>query len=317
MPQPKKPKKNIAPGILASIGAVATPAQPGGTGSGRSYEQPIPTGSSSKDKKRIPSPDGRWEYDSETGQWIPLAGAPIGVPTDYRPVVPGPGPAAGVKGKIPEEEEAATYAPRGQLPRYFEGDEYTIFAGLSPETIAGIQQSLQDAGIISPTAALPYGVLDNTTAGAMKQILATANVNGIDWQVALEQSVSDAIALTGGGYLNEEGVPYSEIPAPPEPPKLPTGYLMNPQDVRAVVQEVAARTIGRKNIPSEVIDAFTANFNTMLSANYFNEEAMGAPSLETAAEEFIKGDYGDEAEAMELSTVMDTIDSMLAGPFGA
>lgn len=281
----------------------------------RASERPPPTAADAAARRRNISPDGRWELDAETGQWIPLSGAPIGVAADYRPVVPGPGPAPGVAGRIPVEDVAGTYAPRGVLPKYFDGDEYTIGAGLSPETIAGIQQSLQDAGIISPTTALPYGMWDNTTAGAMKQILATANVNGVDWQVAFEQSVSEAIALTGGGYLNEEGVPYSEIPAPPPPLEMPPGYLANPAELKAVVQQVAQRTIGRK-VDNAFLDQFVTSFQAMQSSNFYGESTTSDISPETAAEEFIEGDWGDEAEAMQLSNVLDVVDGMLAGPFG-
>lgn len=333
---PPRRKPNIGPGLVAVAGdiaagggvpaAPAAPSSPSG-GGGNSWDEPIPTGSASSDAAPILDPTGRWVLNTETGRWEPYQGSPIGVGPDFVQVRPPELTQETPGGELVHPMGVGAVA---SLPAFFDGDEFSIGAGLSPETIAGMQQSLQDAGIISPTAVLPYGVWDATTANAMKQVLAVANQQGVTWEAAFESTVTNAISLTGGGYLDDEGnlITAPEAAAKPTPLTLPQGYIMNPDDLAAIFQAVGQRTIGRK-LSEQDVNKFVGDFQTWQSTQFYDKhwdaesgqwisDSPGSlPSPETAAEKQILGDYGDEAGAEQLAATFDQFESILSGPFGS
>lgn len=87
---------------------------------------------------------------------------------------------------------------RSQSPQYFEGDEYQMFVGMSPEQIAAIQTELLRAGIVDAEDFRP-GVWDPDTADAMKDVLEHANFSGLSWDEALVELAANPRAEEDGG----------------------------------------------------------------------------------------------------------------------
>jgi hypothetical protein len=287
------------------------------------YETSAPTGGSSgtgpTHTGRAPSRSGqRYEQDPETGEWYQVGPAPIGVAPDYV----GPGSQMTSRGVLEG-------LPGRTLPRYFDGDEWSIFLGLSPETIAGMQEAMQEAGYISVNATLNYGRWDGTTASAMREILAVANAEGQDWQVAFETAVADAV---GSGYLTAERQSDAEALAEAErarqPTPLPPPMLANPDELRAVVDQVSRRVLGRK-ADEAFVNKFVSEYQTYESTRYYNQHwdpdqqrwvqqnTTQATPADLAAEKALLGDAGDEAGAYALLETMGNFESLLSGPFGA
>jgi len=284
------------------------------------YETSAPTGGSSDTGPthtgRVPSRSGqRYEVDPETGEVYQVGPAPIGVAPDWV----GPGSQVTSRGVLEG-------LPGRTLPRYFDGDEWSIFLGLSSETIAGMQEAMQEAGYISVNATLNYGKWDGTTASAMREILAVANAEGQDWQVAFETAVADAV---GSGYLTAERQSDAEAAAKAEaarqPTPLPPFQVTNPDDLRSVVQHTARRILGR-NADEAMVNQFINNWQSYESSRHSNQQwdpdqgqwidqnTVQQISPEGAAEKAILGDYGDEAGAMATLNVMDMFERIITKP---
>lgn len=80
----------------------------------------------------------------------------------------------------------------GQLPtppKYKVGDEFSL-AGMSPESIARLQQSMVAAGLIGAHSVIRTGIADPTTVAAYKTLLGFANQNGTDANTAMATLLS-------------------------------------------------------------------------------------------------------------------------------
>lgn len=237
-------------------------------------------------------------------------------------IVP-PSPGLGTTSMWPGGTPANPYPEgiTGRLPQYEDGDEWELFDTLSPEAVAGIQEAFQEAGLIPVSATLPYGTWDQQTANAMRQVLSLANASGNNWEYTFRQ-----MARNAPGYLTaerEEQAAAEEARNTPTP--LPPFKASNPDDLRAVVQQVARRTIGRK-ADEAFVNKFVNDWQTYESSRYSNQRwdpdqgqwidqnTVQSISPDTAAEKAILGDYGDQAGAMGLLKVMDAFESFIARP---
>lgn len=274
--------------------------------------------------------EGRPAYDTpappaaaEEPERVPY----LGVGEDY--TVP-PSPGLGTTSMWPGGTPANPFPEgvSGRLPQYEDGDEWELFLGLSPESIAMIQEQFQEMGLIPVTATLPYGSWDQTTATAMREVLSAANVTGNNWQYTLRQ-----MARNAPGYLTEAREEEAAKAAEEaererksrEPTLLPPFKSTNPDDLRAIYQQVARRVIGRR-ADEQSVNQFVNNWIANESARYSNRRwdpesrqwidlnTVEMPSADVAAEKALLGDYGDEAGAMATLQVMDMFEQMIAKP---
>lgn len=281
--------------------------------------------------RRQPAPggnEGSPAYDSgppvaptDTGPTL----SPIGVAPDYIAAVRPTGNILPTQG-VPGGPGAGQVRPTA--PRYMNGDEWTLFVGMSPETIALLQEQLQEAGYIGVGTNVNYGSWDGTTASAMREILAVANVQGSDWEAAFQ-----SVTVNAPGYLTQAREADAAAAAEKaererkarEPTPLGPPPLTNPDELRAVVQQVARRTVGRK-VDEQWVNQFISQYQAMESARFSDQqwdpdsgqwiprsrEAATPPDL--AAEKALLGDYGDEAGAMATLNVMDQFLQIVAKP---
>lgn len=212
----------------------------------------------------------------------------IGVPVGYTAPDPFYDMRTAVLGQPP--------ASSGIPPRYHHGDEY-VPAGLSVEAIADLQTALATAGLLTGTVA--FGVWDEPTAVAYREVLAQANRGGISDTEALAQLLSAPKVDVSAA---EEALPYR--PA-------------DPATLRAVVKEAAESRLGRE-MTSQDRQALIAALQEEDRAIF---EASAAAEQETAAA--VEGAAGGESGSVEgaaqvdaESRVAETIDAFFQERFG-
>lgn len=121
--------------------------------------------------------------------------------------------------------------PREVIPRYFDGDQFTP-GSLPPETIARMQRDLARSGLLK--ADYHIGVWDAASANAYEYLLGAANAAGDDEETTLAR--------------------FLQSPLEEEKPKREPLVIRqtHPDDLAAVADTVARRTIGRKLRPDEI-----------------------------------------------------------------
>lgn len=211
---------------------------------------------------------------------------PLGVPDDYI--------APGGRGKVPFRGMGvpSTYQKPGQLPRYYDGDEF-LPASFSPEKIAALQRELATAGLIGPKTKFRVGLWDEATRGAYKNLLEYANASGADEKTALKRYAE-------AGLVDPSGETEGRAPL--------TIKKTSPTDLFAIADTVARTKLGRKLTDKEkaaMTSAFQAREVAEQTTDYAQYEtggtSVGAPSAQAFMGEQITKQFAGEAGAHDIA----------------
>jgi hypothetical protein len=169
------------------------------------------------------------------------------------------------------------YGTLQKTPRYFEGDEDQI-ATFRPEEIATIQKRMQKAGLLGSKYRI--GIADDVTVSKFKEVLAQANRTGSNWDAAL--STLQASQQVGGL----------------------TYKVSNPEDIRAVVQQTAAKVLGR-SADDQLVNRIVKSYQQL---QVEEQQGMtvggmrtGAPDVGVFAETQLREGTGGDAEAFRFA----------------
>lgn len=212
---------------------------------------------------------------------------PIGVPADYRaPTRSFPSPYDSRYGR--RSEPAPLYYPNDVLkPTTWTRDQRL-----------GWQLQLANAGVLSSEDWAP-GSWGQTTQTAYREVLAYANQNGMTKEEAIRHLAANptlkmlrgAMKGSGGGGGSGRSV-----------------TLANPQDLQAVANEVAPKTIGRKFTQAE-LDSFVKSFHGAQGGG-------NPPQMDVAAEAQARQVDPTAATARDKVGVFDVALRMMSGGGG-
>lgn len=192
--------------------------------------------------------------------------SPIGVPTGYQPVT-------------------------GGQVRYLKGDEF-IPAGLPPEEVARLQESLDAAGLYNPKDVYPKGWWDGTSVRAYKRLLTHANSSGQDYGRSLSQLGAQAARdRQRGGAARRQ----SRLDA-----------LTPPVDLANVADKTAQRLMGRR-LNNQEVQQFISSFQALERAG------TTMPSPSAFAEQEIQQMRPTEVYGKNFVTAFETFSDMLGG----
>lgn len=208
-------------------------------------------------------------------------------------------------------DQSGSIAGAPVLPKYMDGSEQQIIASLPPEVIAQLQQQMATAGLIGPDTKFRVGLADSATTNAFATVLGYANVNGLDWKSALARLVNTPQVTPAGGS-NPSGKPIEQA---------------NPADEDAALRDAAQKLIGKDPSPEQIqgfrpyYDALTRNAQqqtTVGSVGSVGSAAqpstvLDAPTLDDAAESYLRQNAGLQVQGENLSHVMDALDNLING----
>lgn len=171
--------------------------------------------------------------------------------------------------------------PRGNFtvevtPRYFDDQEWNLFAGLSPERIRSVQIQMVNAGFLDPEdMQLGLGRWAQGEAGAMADIMAIANGNGMSWQQVLASGLQSAEfrAQFGGGGRGRGGGGGGGA--------RPTIRISNADDLRLTFRNVARQVSGGVFIDGEQVDRMVEGYQ-QAERDFQNQVIAGAAEVEEA-----------------------------------
>lgn len=171
-------------------------------------------------------------------------------------------------------------------PRYFDGDQYTP-ASLPPETIARMQRDLARSGLLKGDYHI--GVWDAASANAYEYLLGASNAAGDDETTTLAR--------------------FLDSPLQEDKPKRDPLVIRqtHPNDLAAVADTVARRTIGRKLRPDEISRFVSAYQSAEAGAQQSAYDAQpgggsvtDAPNAEAMAAQQIEASNPVEVGAHDL-----------------
>lgn len=186
---------------------------------------------------------------------------PIGVPEGYQalqPPVGTPEQRGASPGGARPVVDRPEYGPQLVAPRYYEGAELAP-ASASGEDIAEIQLALVEAGVL--TGKYRFGVWDEQTKNAYKNVLELANQQGID----------DISAMRLLANAPQAGGPAA---APRAPLQV---QLSNPDDLRLLFEDAFRQAYGRKMRPEE-LGSFVSDYQARERAVQEQAYAMDDPN---------------------------------------
>lgn len=226
----------------------------------------------------------------------------IGVPAGYNPAL----------GKGAEDY---VFVPRGGgkkigefTPIYHEGDEVVLFGGLAPEALYAIQHEAEQIGLLAKGSYKP-GVPDDDTMQAMRNVLGitnrrnSTNTNkGTAWKDTFDWLVDQS--KRSGTY---------------GAPKATDIRLSNPLDITRMVNDIAAKRLGRSLTPNEstrIVSAYQTAEQTFQQQAAQGGTVTEPPSLESLTTEQIANDpkLNIEMDTQQMVSTFDTFLGMLKGP---
>jgi hypothetical protein len=193
-----------------------------------------------------------------TGQFD-AAGNPIhhiGVPDGYSvPATAGDTFGPGGLGNLNQPGLGSTLVSTNtpHLPIYQTGHELSL-ADLSPDDVGALQGELVKAGLIGPKTNIRYGLADNATISAYRNLLGFANRYGVTESDALSSLQSNPVA-TAAGTSGRTGHTYTSTSTSD-----PT--FTDPATARATVRSAMQDRLGR-----DPTDAEFARFTKALHTN--------------------------------------------------
>lgn len=193
----------------------------------------------------------------------------------------------------------------GVRPGYFEGDDWSILQGKSPEDVAQIQVLLVNAGLLSND--IPIGAWEQKSATAFRKVLELANRTGVDWGTALLNYASTPTLkdLTGGS---------TRAPL--------TVRLSNPDDLKSVFKQAAYNQLGGKGFVDDAqtqrfVDTYHEQESKAQRAAYNAAGSGGtvtdAPQADTAALDQLKTEDPAAYQASQFATYGRQIRDLLSG----
>lgn len=184
---------------------------------------------------------------------------------------------------------------RGEIvrPQYSTDEAYSELARMSLPERRNFQNALYSVGAYGKSKPSQTGFKDSDLS-AMRQVLRTANVEGVTIDVAV-----GLMATKYGGTSTGSGSGSgTRIRTTPK------------QDVSAVFRQVSSQLLGRRLSDVE-INKFVKSYNRMETV-----EGMGgaiAPNVSVAAEQFVRTGAPEESTAMGALTLTNIIDNAIKG----
>lgn len=190
-----------------------------------------------------------------------------------------------------------------------EGARRELFS-LPTNDVAQVKLGLVAIGVLEPENVGLLNVKDISSnpkiQTAFNRLVGVAQANGLQWQQLLTRMVRNGETFTdvagGGSPTNRPAVQYR---------------VTNPDDIKAIAQDVALRTIGR-GLASDEANMFVTSYQDM-ERRAQQALAMGAtevqqaPSIDVAAETMLREQFEDEYDIYQMGNTLDTFQQVLAG----
>lgn len=191
-----------------------------------------------------------------------------------------------------------------------EGARRELFA-LSVNDLAQVKLGLVAIGALEPENVGLLNVKDITSNAKIQtsfnRLVSVAQANGLQWQQLLTRMVRN-------------GETFANLGAGPGPgTQRPTIQyrLTNPDNIKAIAQDVALRTIGR-GLADDEANMFVTSYQDMERRSQ-QAMAMGAaeveqtPALDVAAETMLREEFRDEYDVYQMGNTLDMFQRILAG----
>lgn len=162
-------------------------------------------------------------------------------------------------------------------PRYFQGDE-SLVNNLSKEELTTLQQKMQKTGLLGKQYRL--GVVDSTTVNAFSNLLAEANLMGVDFKTAI--STLEASPRTGGGG----GL---------------AARVDNPDDLKRIIKKASQAVLGYSvgdDVVSRLVGAYQQE---QIKAQTGGTGGVQMPSAESFAQARIEEQNPADAKAYKFA----------------
>lgn len=225
---------------------------------------------------------------------------PLGVPKGYQAKQPGSFNIGGATGDV----DRGYVEPAPVSPQYFQGDELYP-AGWAPPDILTLQNKLKDSGLL-PKGYTARGVWDQVSQDAMSRIMGYANASGVTKEDIIQRWTQQVPAddQTQGHVLT----------------------LKNPDDIKGVLQDSAAKIIGRSLTPAE-LSTLRAGYSNLdrraqeekaaatnvasLATDGTNQPVYEAPSVAQFAQDKLRQNFKGEADYVTANKRMHEFYSIL------
>ena len=162
---------------------------------------------------------------------------------------------------------------------YFDGDEWNLFQGRSPEYIASIQRQFVTMGWLDPSEVI-NGTWREAEADLMKQLMDTGNATNNAWSTVFGQYQRTAPPPSGGGRRGGGG----------GGAKAPTIRLSNPDDLRKAFRETARSITGGVFVDDAQIDGMVKAFQGQEASFQRKAIAGGTVTDPPSAQTFAEGE---------------------------
>lgn len=195
-------------------------------------------------------------------------------------------------------------------PRYHVGDEWRpLRNSWSPSQIADLQRKMVDAGLLKK-GTFQLGSWDDASRAGYVELLTEANASGGDAGSVLTQLQTNRKMF---GATSQKS-PFQPV-------------ITAPEDIRAMVEATQVKTLGRRLSPAELSAYVTSYQQYQRDVQRQNYDLQGAGDPEAArpgdlrdaasvdswAEQKVRAEHPDEAQAHDLRGNYDTFISLLGG----
>jgi len=216
-------------------------------------------------------------------------------------------------GQVYVPPRAARTEPEIIPAKYYQGDEYSLYAQMPKEQRARVKQIMRDYRLLPEGGGGRGAEWDSTAFSAFREVMALSNANGVSWRVQISSLREQAAA------------------APPdEGATLPARViqLSSPDDIKAVIGGVAQQMLGRR-LDDGALNAYVQTFqaleaqeqNARYDATYApGETGVGpggtitdAPSAEAFAQTQLQKDYGTEVDGTKLANTLGMFLDVIGG----
>lgn len=187
-------------------------------------------------------------------------------------------------------------------------DEYLddLTSRLSPERTRELQQAFVYLGMLSEKSVVTYGRWDDSSRGALKELLAISNRSGRVW----DQTLEDLLRTPNPALLAAPRGPSGPSRAPFQP------RTPDRDEVKRVYQQAAIRSLGGQfNVSDDEMEAFADSFTEQVvsaqRAAYDGRPISEPPSATAEAQEQLEDTRGDEVEAADFAGYVDVLRELI------
>lgn len=178
-------------------------------------------------------------------------------------------------------------------PKYFDGDQYVVATYGEPQRTI-IAKRLQKAGLLSDKWRPGNELRD--VVNSMGALMTQANLNGSTWEQTL--AFYEQNPISGGGTL-------------------PKFTVSSPVSLKETFRNVAAQTLGRRDLPDEMLQRMVAAYQNEEKGYQQRARAGGTivepPKATEFAETKIEKQNPDEAMAYRFAQYAQAFEKALAG----